>query len=179
MNYLGKKIAVLGYGIEGKDAEQFLISKGAVVTVLDQKNNLDYLSNLSKYDLIVRSPGVYPFKPELKNLKVTTPTRIFFKEFRGMTIGVTGTKGKGTTSTLIYEILKSAGKDVYLGGNIGKPALGLLSVLSDKSYVVLEMSSFQLIDLQKSPNIAVVLNITSDHMDWHKDQDEYIDAKRI
>lgn len=178
MNYLGKKIAVLGYGIEGKDAEQFLISKGAVVTVLDQKNNLDYLSNLSKYDLIVRSPGVYPFKPELKNLKVTTPTRIFFKEFRGMTIGVTGTKGKGTTSTLIYEILKSAGKDVYLGGNIGKPALGLLSVLSDKSYVVLEMSSFQLIDLQKSPNIAVVLNITSDHMDWHKDQDEYIDAKK-
>jgi len=186
MNYLEKKVAILGYGMEGQDAEKFLIKKGAIVTILDQKRDDNYLSSLKSYDTIVRSPGVYPYKhelleaskSELKNLNVTTPTRIFFEEFKGKIIGVTGTKGKGTTSTLIYEILKSAGIDVYLAGNIGKSPLELLSNLNAESIVVLEMSSFQLIDLPFSPNISVVLNITSDHMDWHKNQDEYIDAKK-
>ena len=152
MNYTGKKVAILGYGIEGKDAENFLLSKKAIVTILDQKDNPNYLLGLDKYDLIVRSPGVRYFN---KSLKITTPTNIFFEEFKGRIIGVTGTKGKGTTSTLIYEILKSAKYDVYLAGNIGKPALELLSVLNDKSYVILEMSSFQLIDLQKSPKLIM------------------------
>lgn len=177
-NYAGKKVAIIGYGIEGKDAEKFLKDKGSIITILDQKNNPNYLSNLDKYDLIVRSPGVYPFKSEFKNLNVTTPTKIFFEEFKGKLIGVTGTKGKGTTSTLIYEILKNAGSDVYLGGNIGSPLLGLLSKINENSIVVMEISSFQLIDLDRSPNIAVILNITSDHMDWHKNQDEYISAKQ-
>lgn len=179
MNYQGLKIAILGYGIEGQDAEKFLKSKGALVTVLDKKDDENYLDNLDKYQLIVRSPGVYPYKSELKRLKnVTTPTKIFFENCPAQIIGVTGTKGKGTTSTLIYEILKKAGKDVYLAGNIGKSPLELLSKLNQESYVILEMSSFQLIDLDFSPHISVVLNITSDHMDWHKDQGEYIDAKK-
>ena len=178
MNCKGKKVAIIGYGIEGQDAEKFLKSKSAKVTILDQKDNLNYLNNLNKYGLIVRSPGVYPYKPEFKNIKVTTSTQVFFEEFKGKTIGVTGTKGKGTTSTLIYNILKSAGMDVYLAGNIGKPLLGLLPKLTSKSYVVMEMSSFQLIDLDTSPNISVVLNITSDHMDWHKNIKEYIEAKK-
>jgi len=178
MNYKGKKIAILGYGIEGQDAEKFLIKKGAVITILDQKDDPNYLDNLEQYDLVVRSPGIYPFKKELKRLNITTPTKIFFEEFKGKIIGVTGTKGKGTTSTLIYEILKASGLDVYLAGNIGKPVLELLPTLSNNSFVVLEMSSFQLIDLTIPPHIAVVLNITSDHMDWHKNQEEYIKAKK-
>ncbi len=177
MNYKDKKVAVIGNGIEGQDAEKFLKSKGASVTVLDQKDNPNYLENLDRFDLVVRSPGVYPDK--IKTTKrVTTPTHIFFDQFDGIIIGVTGTKGKGTTSTLIYEILKAANFDVYLAGNIGKPALELLTKLNSRSYVILEMSSFQLMDLPVSPDIAVVLNITSDHMDWHKNITEYIDAKK-
>ena len=183
MNYKNKKIAIVGYGLEGQDAERFLKSKGADVTILDQKDNLNYLKHLNKYEIIVRSPGVYPFKKELvevvkKGIRITTPTHIFFNEFKGKIIGVTGTKGKGTTSTLIYELLKSAKFDVYLAGNIGKPMLELLPLLTSKSYVVLEMSSFQLIDLPVSPDIAVILNITTDHMDWHRNQEEYVEAKK-
>jgi UDP-N-acetylmuramoylalanine--D-glutamate ligase len=183
MNYKGKNIAIIGEGLEGVDASKFLKSRGAKVIILDQKQGNNYLDNLESFDIIVRSPGVYPFKKELVKAKkagvrITTPTHIFFDEFGGQIIGVTGTKGKGTTSTLIYEILKSAKYDAYLGGNIGKPLLQLLPKLNKKSYVVMEMSSFQLIDLPVSPNIAVVLNITSDHMDWHKNQKEYIEAKK-
>lgn len=183
MNYKGKNIAIIGEGIEGLDAEKFLKSKGAKVTILDQKQGENYLDNLEKYDVIVRSPGVYPYKKELLKAKklgvrITTPTHIFFDEFKGQIVGVTGTKGKGTTSTLIYEILKNAGMDVYLGGNIGKPLLTLSSFLTSKSFVIMEMSSFQLIDLPVSPNISVVLNVTEDHMDWHKDRKEYLLAKK-
>lgn len=183
MNYKNKKVAIIGYGLEGQDAEKFLKSKGAIVTILDQKDDPNYLQNLNKYDIIVRSPGVYPYKKEILKsakfgIRITSPTHIFFDEFNGTIIGVTGTKGKGTTSTLIYELLQSGGLDVYLGGNIGKPILELLPKLKSTSYVILEMSSFQLIDLPVSPDISVVLNITSDHMDWHKNQKEYIDAKK-
>lgn len=183
MNYTHKKVAILGYGLEGQDVEKFLKKKGADVKILDKKFDKNYLSNLSDFDIIVRSPGVYRYLPEIvaaekKGVVITSAIKIFFDECPAKIIGVTGTKGKGTTSTLIYEILKKAGKEVYLAGNIGKPYLELLSVVSPNSYVVLEMSSFQLIDLGKSPHIAIVLNITSDHMDWHKNQDEYINAKK-
>jgi UDP-N-acetylmuramoylalanine--D-glutamate ligase len=181
--YTDKKVAILGYGIEGQDAEKFLKSRGAEVIIFDKKFDKNYLDELSKFDIIVRSPGVYRFLPEIieaeKNgVVVTSVIKIFFENCLGKIIGVTGTKGKGTTSTLIYEILKADGKEVYLAGNIGKPMLKLLPVISSKSYVILEMSSFQLIDLDISPHIAVVLNITLDHMDWHKDRDEYVDAKK-
>lgn len=182
-NYKNKKIAILGYGIEGADAEKFLKSFGAEVTILDKKNDINYLKNLSKFDIIVRSPGVYRFLPEIIEAErngtiITSAIKIFFENCPGKIIGVTGTKGKGTTSTLIYEILKADGRDVYLSGNIGKPYLELLSKLSKDSWVVMEMSSFQLIDLDTSPHIAVVLNITLDHMDWHKNRKEYVDAKK-
>lgn len=200
--YEDKKIAVLGFGIEGKDAIRFLLKKSANITVFDAKREeeldfedinkgkvslslgKDYLKRgLMGFDTIVRSPGVYRFLPEIseaekKGAKITSAIKIFFEECPAKIIGVTGTKGKGTTSTLIYEILKAAGKDVYLAGNIGKPYLELLTVLNEKSFVVMEMSSFQLIDMDVSPHVAVVLNITEDHMDWHKDRKEYIDAKK-
>jgi len=181
MNFRNKKVAILGYGIEGQDAERYLKSKGADIEILDQKFDSNYLENLERFDIIVRSPGVYPYKKELLRIKdktiITSPLNIFFDEYKGKIIGVTGTKGKGTTSTLIYKILKNAGKNVFLAGNIGKPYLSLLKKSDENTYVVLEMSSFQLIDIVKSPHVAVILNITSDHMDWHKDQKEYINAK--
>jgi UDP-N-acetylmuramoylalanine--D-glutamate ligase len=181
--YLNKNIAILGYGIEGQDAEKFLLSKGAKVTILDQKIDKDYLNDLDNFDIIVRSPGVYRFKPEItqaekKGVEITSAVKIFFEECPAKIIGVTGTKGKGTTSTLIYELLIAGGHDAYLAGNIGKPMLELLPSVNEKSYVILEMSSFQLIDMKESPNIAVVLNITEDHMDWHKDHEEYVNAKK-
>lgn len=183
MDYKGKKIAILGYGLEGVDAEKYFLERGIKPVILDQKDGDEYLNDLNHFDVIVRSPGVYRYKKEIVEVEkngviITSPIKIFLENCKAKIIGVTGTKGKGTTSTLIYEILKSAGNDVYLAGNIGKPFLSLLKSLSSDSFVILEMSSFQLIDLDMSPYISVVLNITSDHMDWHKDQDEYVNAKK-
>jgi UDP-N-acetylmuramoylalanine--D-glutamate ligase len=201
-DYKDKKVAVLGLGIEGRDAINFLIDRGAKVTLFDRKEEKDldfaglekdgieivsgekYLEGgLNGFDYIVRSPGVYRFIPEISEAEkfgaiITSSIKIFFEECPGKIIGVTGTKGKGTTSTLIYEILKADGRDVYLSGNIGKPSLELLPKLNKDSWVVLEMSSFQLIDMDVSPHVAVVLNITEDHLDWHKDRQEYINAKK-
>lgn len=195
------KSAVLGMGIEGKDLVNYLISRGDSITVLDQKpqTELDligidtskvsfqcgpgYLSNLTDFEVIYRSAGIYPYKPELieaskQGVEVSSAIKLFFKLCPGKIIGVTGTKGKGTTSTLIYQSLINSRADAYLAGNIGKPYLELLPKLKPNSIVVLEMSSFQLIDMDVSPYIGVVLNITTDHMDWHKDRNEYINAKR-
>lgn len=181
--YKNKKVAILGYGIEGRDAVAFLKKAGAEVSILDQKLDPTYLNKLQMFDIIIRSPGVYRFKPEIVEAEkfgviVTSAIKIFFENCPAKIIGVTGTKGKGTTSTLIYEILKAGGYNVFLAGNIGKPFLELLPKLTKNDYVILEMSSFQLIDLDISPHIAVVLNITLDHMDWHKDREEYINAKK-
>jgi UDP-N-acetylmuramoylalanine--D-glutamate ligase/UDP-N-acetylmuramate--L-alanine ligase/UDP-N-acetylenolpyruvoylglucosamine reductase len=178
-----RKVAILGYGLEGQDAEKYFKGLGDEVTVLDRKFDENYLKNLNRFDIIVRSPGVYRYLPEIvkaeKNgVEVTSALKIFFEKCPAKIIGITGTKGKGTTSSITYEILKNAGKDVYLVGNIGKPYLELLPILTKDSFVVMELSSFQLIDLTKSPHIAVVLNITLDHMDWHKDKEEYINAKK-
>ncbi len=183
MNYKDKNIAILGYGIEGQDAESFLKKEGARVTVLDQKYDSGYLKNLGGYDIIIRSPGVYRYLPEIidaenSGVEISSAIKLFFENCPANIIGVTGTKGKGTTSTLIFEILKAADRDVYLAGNIGKPYLKLLPNLTKNSWVVMEMSSFQLIDLDISPHIGVVLNITVDHLDWHKDIKEYVDAKK-
>ncbi len=181
--YQNKKVAILGYGLEGQDTERYLKNQSAKIKIFDQKFDQKYLGNLNEFEYVVRSPGVYRYLPEIvaaekSGIKITSAVKIFFEECPGKIIAVTGTKGKGTTSTLIYEILKADGRDVYLSGNIGKPYLELLPKLTKDSFVIMEMSSFQLIDLDRSPNIAVVLNITSDHMDWHKNQEEYIDAKK-
>lgn len=197
-----KKVAVLGLGIEGHDAINFLLNCGAKVTLFDKKEEHDldfsgvekekievvtgenYLTGgLTSFDYIVRSPGVYRYNSEIVDaekagVKVTSAIKIFFDKCPGKIIGVTGTKGKGTTSTLIYEILKAGKKDVFLSGNIGKPSLKLLPKLNKDSWVVLEMSSFQLIDMEVSPHISVVLNITEDHLDWHKNHEEYVNAKK-
>jgi len=174
------KIAILGFGLEGKSTKDFLEENGYDnLTVFDEKLP-EFESDLSKlrnFDLIFRSPGIHKDHPQLQGLNVTSATKLFFDICPCPIIGVTGTKGKGTTSTLIYEILKEAGKDVYLGGNIGTPALDLMPDIWRESLVVLELSSFQLQDLEKSPHIGVVLNTTSEHLDYHKDSEEYQNAK--
>jgi len=177
-DFKGLKIAVLGAGVEGLSSAKYLESKGALVTILSEKDK-DYLNNLEAYDLIVRSPGVHPQPLEhLPKEKITSQTRLFMELCPAKIIGVTGTKGKGTTSSLIYEMLKKQGFDAYLGGNIGKPPFEFLDNLNVHSVVVLELSSFQLIDVEKSPNISVMLMITSEHLNWHKDLEEYVFAKR-
>ncbi len=214
MGWDNKKIAVLGLGIEGVSSALYLKSKGAVVTVLDQKDKKEfsqatmeqlsneaikvvagenYLSGLDQYDTIVRSPGIKRNLPQLlaaekKGTVITSQTKLFFDLCPCPIIGVTGTKGKGTTASLIYEMLKIQGLDAYLGGNIGKPPFEFLDNLTPQSKVVLELSSFQLQDITKSPHIGVVLMITQEHLapdkkdaphqNFHTDIYEYIDAKR-
>lgn len=181
LDFKNKKIAVLGAGLEGISSERFLKSQGAEVTLLDESTDPSAFQNLEKYDLIVRSPGVKLSHAALSGLgkeKITSQTKLFFDLCPCPIIGVTGTKGKGTTASLIYEMLKAQGKDVYLGGNIGTPPLDFLDMLTKDSWVVLELSSFQLQDLNKSPHIAVLLMVTSEHLDYHGDTYEYVDAKR-
>lgn len=212
MDFKNKKVAILGFGIEGESSINFLLDNKAKVSVIDvrdrdqfenekiakfEKMGVDfkfdaYPDDFSKFDLIVRSPGISPLSKVIEKVKkqgieVTSPTKIFFELCPCPIIGVTGTKGKGTTSTLIYEMLKKQAslaedgesrRGVYLGGNIGTPPLDFLNDLKSDSKVVLELSSFQLQDLTKSPKISVVLMVTSEHLDYHKDLSEYVDAKR-
>lgn len=181
--YRNKKIAVLGgYGLEGLATCDYLTANGLNFDVLDKKTDPDYLNKVGGYEVIFRTPGIAPTTPELVSAEksgvvMTSQIEEFFDLCPGKIIGVTGTKGKGTTSTIIYEILKAEGLDVYLGGNIGVPAISFLDDLKPDSWIILELSSFQLQTLKKSPYIAVVLNITSEHLDYHKDTTEYRQAK--
>ena len=190
------KIAILGFGAEGGAALKFMRRspkyKDAVFTILDKKRGKNYLKHLANFDLIVKSPGI-PFSlPEIQRAlklgkKFTSTTELFFsavggsssggQNAKGLIIGVTGTKGKGTTSTLIYKILKAAKKDAHIAGNIGKPAVEILRKLKKNSISVLELSSFQLQNLRRSPHIAAVLDIFPDHLDTHKSFREYVEAK--
>jgi len=189
------KIAVLGYGKQGKAAVDYW-NKGNEITVCDQNAITDlpasiksvsgpeYLANLDDYDLIVRSPSVHPRDIVAANSekilrKVTTVTEEFFRTCPAPIIGVTGTKGKGTTSTLIAKIIETSGETVHLGGNIGIPPLDMLKDdIKPTDWVVLELANFQLIDLRISPKIAVCLMVEPEHLDWHTDIEEYVKAKQ-
>jgi UDP-N-acetylmuramoylalanine--D-glutamate ligase len=188
------KIAILGYDTEGRASYDYFAAQGHDVTICDQKADLQvpdgakavlgdsYLANLDRFDLLVRTPGMHPKKILETNpgveAKITSQTNEFLKASpTKKIIGVTGTKGKGTTSTLITKMLETDGKQVFLGGNIGVPPLSFISELSPDSWVVLELSSFQLFDLQSSPHIALCLMVVPEHLDWHADTDEYYTAK--
>ena len=194
-----QKIAICGLGQEGVSVANFLGSQNQI-TVIDKKPKKDlheFLQNLKvnfdfyqeneipenlHFDLIFRSPGIRPDdeilnKIKSENSKLTSVTNLFFELCPAKIIGITGTKGKGTTSTLITLMLKEDEKDAHLAGNIGLPALDILENLTENSYAVLELSSFQLMGLDKSPHLSVVLMITSEHLDWHTTKEEYHDAK--
>ena len=188
MEYMNKKIAIVGFGVEGQSSAEYFSRCGAKITVLDSNENCEvesgyrtelgeeYLKNIEKYDLVVRSPSIRP--DLIKSAKqITTATQIFFDNCKGNIIGITGTKGKGTTSSLIAALLESQGVKTWLGGNIGVPMLSFLDEVKPGDAVVLELSSFQLIDLNARAEIAVCLMIEPDHMNWHQDMAEYIAAK--
>ena len=191
------KIAILGFGIEGRAIADYLHKHGyRELTICDERESVQDLpehadvqlgvnafNNLTDFDTVFRSPGIPISRPELRSAidsgtHFTSVTKFFFENCPGKTIGVSGTKGKGTTSSLTYEILKKAEKDVYLGGNIGEAPVNFLDDMKPDSIAVLELSSFQLEDLKQSPNISIVLNITRDHLDYHANVDEYQEAKR-
>lgn len=185
-----KKIALLGYGSEGEASYKYWSQLGATVDIYDEnpikqespkgalvKIGSEHLPDLQQYDMVIRTPGLSPHKIP-KGVTVWSATNEFFKQCPALIIGVTGTKGKGTTSSLIAAILEQAGKTVHLLGNIGRPALSVLPGIASTDIVVFELSSFQLWDIERSPQTAVVLMIEADHLNVHRDMQDYIDAKK-
>ena len=193
----GKNVCILGFGKEGRAMLSALEShaEGCEVTIADKNEALElpsgkhwhqvgtgWLKNLEKFDVIIKSPGI-PHQPEFDAVKakMTTSTNIFLDtvaEKGAHVIGVTGTKGKSTTSTLLYAILKNAGKDAHLCGNIGSPAIDYLDAAKKGTIFVLEMSSYQLQDCTVSPHIAIVTSFFPEHLDYHGSLEAYLDAKK-
>lgn len=198
----GKTIALCGIGKSNLPLIEMFIGHGANVIACDKRNeeellenatlakeagallNLgeNYLNNLD-VDIVLRTPGMKFFTPELvelrkNNVVVTSEMEIFFDLCPCRIIAVTGSDGKTTTTTIISEILKKNGRRVHLGGNIGMPLLPTIESIESDDIAVVELSSFQLISMRKSPDIAVVTNIEPNHLDIHKDMQEYVDAKK-
>lgn len=178
------KVGILGFGHEGQAVFSYLKKHGVEAQVLDQeKNGETYLDNLTEFSIVFRSPGIPRLHPKILTAEkagvvITSQTKWFFEHSPAKIIGVTGTKGKGTTCSLIYKTLQEAGASVFLTGNIGKQApFEFLDDLKLEDLVVFELSSFQLQDLTKSPQIGVCLMVTSDHLNHHKDLAEYHVAK--
>lgn len=199
-----KKVALIGLGVSNLPLIDYFADKGAQVTVFDKKNIdeidkpiLDKITsrcikfsfgehnlvNLVGFDLILRSPTCRPDCPELKaesirGAVVTSEIELFMEMCPGKIIGVTGSDGKTTTSSLIYSILEENRFTCYLGGNIGTPLFTKLKEMKPDCFVVLELSSFQLMGINTSPQIAVVTNISPNHLDIHKNYEEYIECKK-
>lgn len=211
IQFRGKKVAILGLSVEGIDSVRFFASEGAKVVCADRRSAADlghtyeklrrykvtfhlgarYFEDLDDCDIIVRTPGMSLHLPQLVALQnqgkeITSLTKLFFDLCKAPIIGITGTKGKGTTSSLISAMVKAAGKTVYLGGNVGTPLLSVVRKIRAADIVVLELSSFQTEDLRKSPHIAVVLRTTQEHLanfdplatNFHASREAYIEAKK-
>jgi UDP-N-acetylmuramoyl-L-alanine---L-glutamate ligase len=189
-------VVVVGYGREGRSVHRFLLSAGLAteVAIADRRpvepaapvarvhHGPDYLEHLSGYDTIVRSPGVPTGLPELTAARaagkcVTSATNIFFERSPGRIVGVTGTKGKSTTSSLTARVLAGGLADVRLVGNIGRPALDHIDGATENTVFVMELSSQQLDDAVHSPTVSVVLAVVPEHLDFHGDFESYLDAK--
>ncbi|MCL2860075.1 MAG: UDP-N-acetylmuramoyl-L-alanine--D-glutamate ligase [Oscillospiraceae bacterium] len=199
-----KRVAIIGLGVSNLPLIDYLKKLNAKIVVFDNKkeNKLEkevldiiaqndiefyygenYLENLRGFDFIFRSPSCRIDVPEIRSeiergAVVTTEIEILLKLCPGKTIGITGSDGKTTTTSLIYEIVKEAGYNCYLGGNIGIPLFTEVYKMKPDDIVVLELSSFQLMDMKISPNISVITNITPNHLDIHKSYDEYIESKK-
>ena len=197
-----KKVTVLGIGVSNLPLIRFLAENGAVITACDKqsKENLseqlealrsydityrlgaDYMENLGG-ELIFKTPGMRYDLPQLNRARengslVTSEMEVFFDLCPCKIIAVTGSDGKTTTTTLISEILKRAGHRVWVGGNIGKPLIGELDEITEQDIAVLELSSFQLHTMRASANVALITNLAPNHLDWHTDMQEYLDAKK-
>ena len=177
----GKNICLVGFGREGQSTLKLLeaVEPGKKIAVADAQSGPDYLKNLKDFDLIIRSPGV-PFKLVKKYAAtkaiITSQTKLFFDLCPAEIIGITGTKGKSTTASVIAAVLKQK-FTTHLVGNIGRPSLDYLVKIKPDSLVVFELSSHQLSDLDKSPYVAVLLNLFPEHLDYYGDFQEYAQAK--
>lgn len=185
------KVAILGYGVEGRSALRYWRERGADITVFDEnpdaaedlpagvhaKTGKGCFEKAIGFDVVVRGPAVAPKRVADKKAHVTSPTKLFFEHCAAPIIGVTGSKGKGTVSSLIFEMLTRAGVRAHLAGNIGVPMLDILPDVRPDDVVVLELSSFQLWDLNCSPHVAVILMIESEHLDVHSSLQDYLAAK--
>ena len=177
-----KKIAIVGLGTNNKMLAEFLTRQGITFKVVEWQSPEQLAGQLDGFDLIFRTPGLPYLSKAIQQAKkngteISSQTKLFFQLCPSPIIGVTGTKGKGTTSSLIAKILQAAGKKVWLGGNIGRDPFEFLDRIQKQDFVVLELSSFQLQDMTQSPHIAIVLNITSDHLNHHLSQEEYVTSK--
>lgn len=198
----GKHIAVIGLGVSNRPLVRLLLEHGSIVTGCDRtpydkldaevleleqlgcalKTGDDYLTDIQA-EIVFRTPGMHPNNPALcalreKGVKIVSEMDVFFELCPCSTIAVTGSDGKTTTTTLISELLKASGKQVWLGGNIGTPLLPLCRQMNEEDVAVVELSSFQLMDMTHSPQIAVITNIAPNHLDVHKDMEEYVEAKK-
>ena len=200
----GKKVAFIGAGVSHKRCIEQFVELGAQVTLCDQKETLEafgdyadtlrrlqvrlslgahYTDGFAGQDIIMRTPGYEYYKPELQaalraGAMVTSEVELFFEFCPCEILAVTGSDGKTTTTTLIAKMMEAAGRKVFLGGNIGAALLPQLADVTPDAVAVVELSSFQLISMRRSPSVAVVTNVTPNHLDHHKDMQEYIDAKR-
>ena len=198
----GKKIAVLGLGVSNRPLVRLLLEFDCDVTGCDRtpREKLDeevlelermgcklrcgesYLDGVEA-DVLFRTPGMHPGNPAIQTLvkkgaRVTSEMEVFFEVCPCHLIAVTGSDGKTTTTTLVSEMLKAGGKTVWLGGNIGTPLLPLVRQMKETDYDVVELSSFQLMDMTRSPQRALITNLAPNHLDVHKDMEEYVDAKK-
>ncbi len=169
----GKRILIWGYGREGKSTERFLNSFCAPSKIDVFEGKREEI-NESDYDYIIKSPGIIMYDDDPK---YTSQTQIFLECYRDNTIGITGTKGKSTTSALMHHVLETAGKKTILLGNIGEPALDHFGQIDDDTIVVFEMSCHQLHHITVSPHISVFLNLFEEHLDYYKTLDKYFAAK--
>lgn len=174
-----KKILIAGYGIEGKATEQFLKKyvPSSTIVIADRHDGVDYLQNQKEFDLVIKTPGIA--SSEIM-IEYTTATNIFFANVSHLhkTIGVTGTKGKSTTASLIHHILTKTGKNAVLLGNIGKPLLDwFMDEHEPSTYIVCELSSYQLADIQYSPHISIIVSLFPDHVPYHGSLRNYYEAK--
>ena len=203
-NIKGKRVAIIGLGVSNLPLIKYFNDLDCEVVAFDNRDlekiekdtinkleeyNCKYytgqnaLDDLKGFDYIFRSPSARPDKPEFlaeieRGAVLTTEIEQVLELSPSHIIGITGSDGKTTTTSMIYQILKNAGKRCFLGGNIGTPLFTEIKDMMPDDYVVLELSSFQLMNMKKSPEIAVITNITPNHLDIHKDYQEYIDAKK-
>ena len=201
LNYLeDKRILILGFGKEGESSyklmrkhfpEKNLFIADKNMNLLNEKIELmedpylevslgeNYLNGIEEYDLIIKAPGISLKDVDLTNIenKITSQLELFFEYTDVYKIGITGTKGKSTTSSLMYKVLIDQGKDSFLLGNIGEPIFNYIELIEKDSIVVLELSSHALEFVKRSPNIAILLDIYEEHLDHYKSFERYIEAK--